>query len=111
MALLGMEHEDGVETQTLSNNVKYKKKGNIITVYRPYGSSAITESGDRWRTLATLPAGYRPNEGIITVSADNSASLSSNVSLETLIDMDGTVKYYVFSAGTYNPQFCVSYMV
>ena len=111
MALLGMEYEDGVETQTLSNDVKYRKKGNIVTVYRPYGSSTISESDNRWRTLATLPTGYRPNESIITVSADNSASSSSNVPLETLIGTDGNVKYYVFSAGTYNPQFSVTYIV
>ena len=114
MALLGMQFEDGVVQYNLSNNVKIRKKDNIINLYRPYGSETISFSGAGWQTLATIPDDCSPVAKVAGIVVDNNTNDQTKLGIEFKIDFingNYVIQMYIFTtAVAYNPMFNITYI-
>lgn len=75
-------------TLSTSPNVQYRKYGSVVCV-KAWGSGDYDIGGGAWKTIATLPSGFRPSISVVPVLNGAGATLNGiSASLNTNGELD-----------------------
>lgn len=96
-------------SSTATGSGTASKVGQVVTVHLSF--EGYTATSTSWQPLCELPSGYRPSRQIDVLAFDNAARSTSEQPLQLRISPSGTVKLYAFTAKTYNPYGCVTFII
>lgn len=83
--------------KTLGNNVEYLRLGNIIFVRgNSLGTVTITNVSTEYTRLGTLPSGYRPSSGFVTIGTGRN---TNGGYIQIMIDYTGNIDAVALGTG------------